>query len=205
VIFYVGKGRLKRAWTTKRNPHWVNVVNKHGYSVEIHKSGLSDDEATKLEIALILAIGRRDLGTGPLVNMTPGGDGLSNPSPEIRAKMSAASRGRKASPETRAKMSEAHRNISDETRARISAGGKGRIHSPETRAKIIAANKGKVKSPETLDRIKSALAARSPEAKAQTIAKRKASIAARSPEVVAATIQQIRESRIRNRTLKLNS
>ena len=35
-IFYVGKGTKNRAWTKgSRNLHWRNIVNKHGYTVEI--------------------------------------------------------------------------------------------------------------------------------------------------------------------------
>ncbi|RAZ47421.1 hypothetical protein DP175_03995 [Polynucleobacter paneuropaeus] len=37
-IFYIGQGstKYKRAYSTKgRNKHWHNVVNKHGYEVEI--------------------------------------------------------------------------------------------------------------------------------------------------------------------------
>jgi hypothetical protein len=49
------------------------------------------------------------------------------------------------SPETRAKISAAHKGkaLSPEHRARISAARKGRPCSPETRAKIAAALKGR--------------------------------------------------------------
>ena len=40
-------------------------------------SELTHDQATAYEIALIAAIGRVDLGTGPLANLTAGGEGVS--------------------------------------------------------------------------------------------------------------------------------
>lgn len=70
-----------------------------------------------------------------LVNGTDGGDGMNNPLPETREKISASRRGeknpffgRKHSPETLEKMSAAHR---------------GRVFSPEHRAKISLASFGR--------------------------------------------------------------
>ncbi|WP_445774195.1 NUMOD3 domain-containing DNA-binding protein [Shewanella sp.] len=63
---------------------------------------------------------------------------------ETRAKISAASNGRKLPPitaETRAKMSAAKQNMSAETRSKIGAASKGRTHTVETRAKMSAASK----------------------------------------------------------------
>lgn len=76
-IFYVGIGRTEnRAYDKhKRNPHWHNTVNKCGYSVEIVAELDTWELACELEQFLIQEYGRRDLGTGPLVNMTDGGDG----------------------------------------------------------------------------------------------------------------------------------
>jgi hypothetical protein len=76
-VFYIGVGvGKKRAYQhTGRNRHWINVVNKTNYSVEILQEDLSWEEARQEEIKLINQHGRRDLGEGPLVNMTDGGDG----------------------------------------------------------------------------------------------------------------------------------
>ena len=55
-IFYIGKGRAKRAWSKKRHPVWVKYVEEHlygEYSVELHKQGLSEAEAEEMESALI--------------------------------------------------------------------------------------------------------------------------------------------------------
>ena len=69
-------------------------------------------------------MGRKKAGPQPAAGSNP-----RRPlSPEHRAKIGAASRGRTHSPETRAKMSAAHKGheVSPETRARMSAAKKGR-------------------------------------------------------------------------------
>ena len=68
------------------------------------------------------------------------------PSPETRAKMSAAHTGKKMSPESRQRMSEARtgKPLSPAQIAQMSRlheAQKGRQHSPETRAKIVAGAK----------------------------------------------------------------
>jgi hypothetical protein len=58
-----------------RNKYWHNIVKSCGYTYEILCKGLTDEQARELEIILIEFYGRYDLGLGPLVNMTNGGDG----------------------------------------------------------------------------------------------------------------------------------
>ncbi len=83
-------------------------------------------------------------------------------SPETRAKIGKANQGKTRSPETRAKISEANqgRTYTPETRAKISEANSGENHpmqgktlSPKHRAKISEANQGKELSPETKDAI----------------------------------------------------
>jgi hypothetical protein len=104
-IFYVGKGRVrtKRAYSKdSRNPHWKNIVKNYGYIVDIIETGLYNEEAIKKEMFYINKIGRSDLGKGPLVNMTDGGEGLNgikrnkrkSPSEETRKRMSLAKKGK---------------------------------------------------------------------------------------------------------------
>ena len=70
-IFYVGKGKGKRAWVKKgRNYYWNNVVNKYGYIVEIIKSNLSEEEAFIQEKFYIDYY-------KPCCNFTKGGEGIS--------------------------------------------------------------------------------------------------------------------------------
>ena len=93
-VFYIGIGRskkYKRAFSKyKRSAFWKQVVEKHGYEVQILKSFLTWDEACELEKILISYYGRRDLGKGTLVNLTDGGDGLVNPSLAERKRRSDA-------------------------------------------------------------------------------------------------------------------
>lgn len=103
--FYVGKGshrnRNKRATFERahaRNPRnwgWHNIVHEHGLRVEIVAMCKTDEAAQELEVELIAKIGRRDLGRGPLVNVTDGGDGHAGilVSAELRRKRSQNAKG----------------------------------------------------------------------------------------------------------------
>lgn len=77
-VFYVGKGRGRRAWDKhSRSDFWNYVVEKHGLIVEIVAQNLQEWYAYELETELILKYGRSDIGTGTLVNFTDGGEGAS--------------------------------------------------------------------------------------------------------------------------------
>jgi group I intron endonuclease len=71
-------------------------------------------------------------------------------SAETRAKVAAASRGRKHSDEIRAKIAAANAGhaVSPATRARIGAANSGRVHSAEHKAKNAAAQRKRYESPE---------------------------------------------------------
>jgi hypothetical protein len=122
-IFYVGKGNGNRANArTRRSDRWKSYVNKYGYHVHIVKDCLSNEDALELEELIIKLLGRKDNGSGPLINMTDGGEGGKGkiPSPETRLKMSIAAKGRKMSNEQKKKLSDAN---------------KGKSHSAESRKK----------------------------------------------------------------------
>jgi hypothetical protein len=74
--FYVGKG-INNRYKSKisRSSWWNNIVNKHGYDIIFLETNLTESESLDREIYWINRIGRKDLGNGPLVNMTYGGDG----------------------------------------------------------------------------------------------------------------------------------
>lgn len=77
-IFYVGIGKgLNRAYEkgNRRNSFWNKVTKKTDYQVEILYNNLTWEDACELEMLLIESYGRRDLGTGTLVNLTDGGEG----------------------------------------------------------------------------------------------------------------------------------
>jgi len=137
---YVGKGKDNR-WvehlriSNHYNKHFANIIKKYGETLPIVKirCNLTSREACDVEIALIAAIGRLDLGTGPLVNLTSGGEGLFGPAQAVRdkiskAKMSASLLGKKHTrpmPESgKQKIREARlgSRLSEEHKKRISLG-----------------------------------------------------------------------------------
>jgi len=128
---YVGKGNGGR----------VIVSNKRFRIKTICKLvffNLLERGAFELEMDLIEVIGRRDLGTGPLLNMTDGGEGScgvvgKKMSEEGKRKLSLINKGKKLSQETICKMVE---------------GRKGYNHSEETKKKIGLANSKKRRSEE---------------------------------------------------------
>jgi hypothetical protein len=79
-IFYVGIGSSsnhKRAYQTdKRNDYWTRIYNLTDIEVEVLFEGLTWEVANYYEKYLIATYGRVNKGTGTLVNMTDGGDGV---------------------------------------------------------------------------------------------------------------------------------
>lgn len=94
-IFYIGVGKSeKRAYDkNRRGKFWKDYTSKYNYLVEIIHRDISITEAFDIEKNLIAKYGRRDMGRGPLVNQTDGGDGVNKLSPESRSKM-AVNKGR---------------------------------------------------------------------------------------------------------------
>jgi len=121
-VFYVGKGRGRRAFERSRgNPHWHNVVNKHGLEVVLVATGLDEETAFDTERQLISFY--RSIGLR-LANMTDGGEGASgyrfseiakerkrasqraaNARPEVKARRSVAARDKWQDPEFHAQVS----------------------------------------------------------------------------------------------------
>jgi hypothetical protein len=156
--YYVGKGKVNR----------INQIHyrSNGRHVKLPpedrrlflKQNLSEQEAFKHETYMISVLGRKNNGTGILVNLCDGGEGSSGcvRSEETKRKMSEAQKGRIISEETKRKMSEAkkgkeynqHRKgkkHSEETKRKMSETKKGKKHSEETKRKISETKKGKVK------------------------------------------------------------
>jgi len=124
----------------------------------------------------------------PLTNGTDGGEGLCNPPPETRVKMSAAKKGKpggytgkRHSFATRTQMAASHtgRSLNAEHRAAIGAGHRGIVRSAEARAATSAALMGHQVSAETRDKLRAAHLGRraSPETRARMAASRNAVIA----------------------------
>lgn len=164
--FYIGIGKGQRWLCHEKNvvpgkSHKDNlIVRMLSLGLNIGKTKLVenlDRETAKLiEIDLIYLIGREHTG-GPLLNLTAGGDGSRDPTPETRRKLAAANVRRKArdgylvSPEARQKLSIAGRgrtwHATEETRARMSQAQQGKKFSDETRAKMSIAVRARYQDP----------------------------------------------------------
>ena len=122
--YYIGKGKEDRAYFK-----WKNEIKppKDKSRIIFLKKNLTEEEAFKHEIYMIVVLGRKDLGTGILRNKTDGGEGISNPSQKtiekrvshfkgiprserVRKKISASHKGKVMSEEARKKMSENNRH-----------------------------------------------------------------------------------------------
>jgi hypothetical protein len=137
--FYVGIGKKRRSLVVaNRSSFWKNYTKKHCVSgkpkVQIDHDNLTWEQACEYEKFWISIYGRRDNGTGVLVNMTDGGDGEQNLSPSTIKRMSEA--GKKRPP------------ISEETRQKLRESSKGRLHTEEAKRKISETKKILVNTPE---------------------------------------------------------
>lgn len=148
VPFLVGKGTKRRAWDhLKRKDHHpatykIQKILREGMqpSIEVIEA-IDEAHSFFLEKCLISVLGRRDLGLGPLCNLTDGGDGIVNISPESAARRYEKTRGQKRTAET-------CRNIS--------ASVKGKKRSPlseEQKAKTAAALRGQKREAITGEKI----------------------------------------------------
>ena len=101
--YYIGKGTGRRIDSVN---HRVAVPPKNR-RLKL-KDNLSEEEAYRHEMYMIGVLGRKDLGTGILINMSDGGgaDSGYKHSEERRRKMSEAVKGRPKSEEWKAKMRE---------------------------------------------------------------------------------------------------
>lgn len=129
---YVGKGKENRAWShlksKKRHPfiQRLNSMEKNGISPVVGLYATDNEElALFLEEELISKFGRKDLGSGPLLNLTNGGEGvggrISPHTPETKEKMRIAKKGIPGHKQTTS------------AREKIAKYRLGKIHSPECR------------------------------------------------------------------------
>jgi len=109
--FYIGQGKNDRYKTSLKHgsKYKMNKINKiieDGYEPRVIKlyENLNFEKAIKLEMELINLIGRRDLGKGPLVNLTDGGEGTLNMNEEIKNKIREKSKKHKHPEEKKEKM-----------------------------------------------------------------------------------------------------
>ncbi len=122
-IFYIGKGSGQRMYQhvkDAKHPTYcyrsihrkIQSIFTRGQSVKYNKIICeTEQQAFELEQRLIQEVGRKDLKLGTLCNLTDGGEGSSNASPESIERRAAKHRGMKRSEESKLRMSKAQNNL----------------------------------------------------------------------------------------------
>jgi hypothetical protein len=125
--YYIGRGKGRRAFDKRHN---VRVPPKE--RILFLKMGLTFAESVDHEKYMIAVLGRKDIGTGILRNVTDGGEGVQGLVQTIytRQKISNSKKNLPLSEDHRSKLSEAHTGVllSDFHRSRISESLRGEQH-----------------------------------------------------------------------------
>ena len=150
-VFYVGKGKDRRAWASYgRNRLWKFIAGKHGFVPLIVKDGLPEHCALSLE-RIVIAVNK---GEG-LANFTDGGGGITGwqHSEETRRLIGQHSKTRPVTPKMLAALDSRGRKATPAQIEKMRAAKLGKKHGPmpaERRAKIAASHIGIRPSAETL-------------------------------------------------------
>ncbi len=159
VIFYVGKGHGKRAYTLKnRNRKHAEITDSlaaAGFALEVKIVANNLDEETAFSMERQLIANWRSIGA-QLVNLTSGGQGASGifMSKETRRKLSEANKGKLAAFKGRRHTPETIAILSQKAKER---GPQLQLQTPEAQAKAVAFHTGRKRSPQTCQKISEAL------------------------------------------------
>lgn len=142
-IFYIGKGTGDRAHSKqgRGNTIWQRISKKHGYRVEYIHENLSEADAFEAERQLIRLYGRLDQRSGILANMTDGGEGVTNITPELLEKRSRTYK-------------ENYQNLPEEEKEKKRAVWAQNTRTPEARKKNSEFKKQMWSNPEYKERLK---------------------------------------------------
>jgi hypothetical protein len=131
--YYIGKGQGRRAY--KKGSNETIKLPKDKSRIIILKKNLTEKEAFKHEIYMIVVFGRKDNGTGILRNLTDGGDGMSGYKHSDEALLFLRER------MIGNQFAKGYKHFI-EIKEKISKANKGRVHTEERNKKI---SKSKIK------------------------------------------------------------
>ena len=147
-LYYVGKGKDDRCYEW----HGKVPIPKNKLLIIKCETNLSEIGSFALERRYISWWGRKDLGTGILLNRTEGGDGASGYKHTDEAKEAI-------------RQSQLNKVYSSETKFKLSSAHKGRIFSEEHKENIRKSHMGKVLSESTKEKLRKKRKPLSPETK----------------------------------------
>jgi hypothetical protein len=117
--YYIGKGEGRRVYNKNKG----HIPPKDKSRIIFLKQNLTEAEAFKHEIYMIAVLGRKDLGTGILRNMSDGGEGPSGAvrSEKFKRNLSEVNKGKTLSEEHKKSLFEGRSNytFTDEVREKI--------------------------------------------------------------------------------------